>query len=334
MMRPLHLISACAGSAANQAGQRTRNPLWRPAILRPVTNWAFALRPSAFGLRTLLVLLVFTASLAAVAATPSPSAPESAPPTTPRDFFNAGTKKLREAKLREAEAWLESALASQHEYLQPPALYNLGHVRFAQGAEELKKGPPGRPTVAAGRAASQQADDAIRSATQALAGDDLQKMVAAYLRGRGRRRELKAAIAAVRRALEAHGATLNKWQRAAGDFRSALELNRADADAQHNAQVVDRWIAKLVDTVRELQQLANVLGNQKRDLGEKLKQLKGRIPAQDMPPGAAGDDEDEDENPPMGPQPGQQEGPAKEGQEMSLSPEQAGWLLEGFRLDA
>ena len=64
-----------------------------------------------------------------------------------------------------------------------------------------------------------------------------------------------------------------------------------------------------------------------------MKQLKGRIPAPDMPPGAAGDDE-EDEDQPLGPKPGQEEGPAKEGQEMALSPEQAGWLLEGYRLDS
>ncbi len=120
-------------------------------------------------------------------------------------------------------------------------------------------------------------------------------MVEAYLRGRGQRRELKAAMGAVRRALEAYGATLNKWQRAAGDFRSALELNRGEADARHNAEVVDRWIAKLVDMLRELQRLANAMANQKRDLGDKMKQLKGRMPAQDMPPGAAGDDEDEEE---------------------------------------
>ncbi len=68
---------------------------------------------------------------------------------------------------------LESALASQQESLQPVALYNLGHVRFGQGLEELKKGPPGRATLAAGQAASQQTDQAIRSAAEALAGDDL-----------------------------------------------------------------------------------------------------------------------------------------------------------------
>jgi len=283
----------------------------------------------------LIYAYALSAGLIAVAAGPAPSPPESAPPTTPREFYNAGTRKLREGKLREAEPLLEGALASQQEWLQPIALYNLGHVRFGQGLEELKKAPPARATLAAGQATSEQTDQAIRSAAEALAGDDVQKMVEAYLRGRGWRRELKAAMEAVRRALESHGAILNKWQRAAGDFRSALELSPSEADARHNAEVVDRCIAKLVDTLRELQQLANALANQKRDLGAKIKQLKGRIPAQDMPPGAASDDEDDDEeDQPMGPRPDQQEGPGREGEELTLSPEQAAWLLEGFRLDA
>jgi hypothetical protein len=52
-----------------------------------------------------------------------------------------------------------------------------------------------------------------------------------------------------------------------------------------------------------------------------------------MPPGAPGDDE-EDEDMPQGPKEGQKEGPTKEGEEMALSPEQAAWLLEGFQLDS
>ena len=82
----------------------------------------------------------------------------------------------------------------------------------------------------------------------------------------------------------------------------------------------------------DMQEMANALGDKKQDLGQKLSQLKGRIPAEDAPPGAAGED-DEDEDQPKGPEPGQQEGPIKEGQETSMSPEQAGWLLDGFKLE-
>jgi hypothetical protein len=242
-------------------------------------------------------------------------------------------QKLRAGKLREAEALLESALAAQSEGLQPPALYNLGHVRFGQGFEELKKGPSGGPATSRGRAAAQLADSAIRQADQALGGNNVQEMVAAYLRGRGARRELKPALAAVRKALQTHGAALGKWQRSSGDFHGAVELNRADADGRQNAEVVDRYIARLIDMLRELDQLANMLCDKNSDLGQKLKQLKGRIPAPDAPPGGAGDD-DEEEDKPFGPQPGDQEGATKEGLQMLLSREMAGWLLDGYRLDS
>ena len=282
------------------------------------------LRTSDFGLR-ISALLVSTLTAFAV--------PDTSPPDTPREFFNAGTRQLEAGKLREAEASLESALTSQDQRLQPPALYNVGLVRFRQGVEELKKGPAAKPTAARGQAAIQQADAASHQAEEALAGNDVQVMVAAYLRGRGVRKELKAATEAVRRALKVYSTALSKWERSSGDFKSALELNRADSDARHNAEVLDRCIAKLVDSVLELQQSAKGMGDKKQQLGDLMKQLKGRIPAPDMPPGAAGDDE-EDEEQPLGPKPGQEEGPTKEGREMVLSPEQAGWLLDGYRLDS
>ena len=254
-------------------------------------------------------------------------------PSTPRQFYNFGTRELRAGKLRDAEAALESALASQSAPLQPPALYNLGHVRFALGLEELKKGPAAHPTAEQGRAAAQSAGDATKDAEAALASDDVQRMVASYLRGRGARRELKAATEAVRAALKSHGAALSKWQRSSGDFKSTVELQPSDTDAQANADTVDRYIAKLIDSLRELQQMAQAMGNKGDELKEKLKQLKGRIPAPDMPPGAAGDDDD-DEDVPNGQQQGKMEGTGKQGEEMSLSPEQAGWLLNGFKLDS
>jgi tetratricopeptide (TPR) repeat protein len=259
--------------------------------------------------------------------------PEPPPPTTPREFFNAGTQKLRAGKLREAEALLEASLSSQIQRLQPPTLYNLGEVRFNQGIEELKKSAEAGPTAAREQTAAQQAGDAIKVADAALASDDVQQMVAAYLNGRGARKELKAATEAVRRAMAVHGVALGKWQRALGDFKGTIELKGSDADAQHNADVVDRCIAKLVDSLREMQQAAQAAGDKSPQLGEKLKQLKGKIPADQMPPGGAGED-DEDEDRPNGPKEGDKEGPSKDGKEMQLTPEQAGWLLEGFKLDA
>ena len=260
--------------------------------------------------------------------------PQASLPNTPREFFNAGTRELRAGKLPEAEASLQSALASQDSRLQPPALYNLGHVRFGLGLDELKKGPAVKPTKDRGAAAARNADEAARDAEAALASDDIQKMVVSYLRGRGARRELKAATEAVRRALQSHGTALAKWERSSGDFKSAVELDPKDSDAQQNADVVDRYIAKLIDSLRELQELAAAMGSKGDELKEKLKQLKGKIPAPDMPPGASGD-EDEDEDMPNGQQQGQKEATTRQrGEEMTLSPEQASWLLNGYKLDS
>ena len=82
-----------------------------------------------------------------------------------------------------------------------------------------------------------------------------------------------------------------------------------------------------------MQACANGMGDKMDQMGDKLKKCQGRIPGKDMPPGAAGED-DEDEDMPNGPRPGQEEGPTKEGKEMMLSQEQAGWVLEGFKLDS
>jgi tetratricopeptide (TPR) repeat protein len=272
---------------------------------------------------------LFLALFVVHATPPVGKAPEPPPPSTPREFFNAGTQKLQQGKLREAESYFESALSSQVSRLQPPALYNLGHVRFGQGKEELKKGPAAGPTAAHGQAAAQSADEASREADEALRSEDVNKMVAAYLHGRGVRRELKAATKAVKRAMETHGTALAKWQRSSGDFKSTVELDKEDKDAEQNAEIVDRCIAKLIDSLRELEQIAMAMGNKGDELKEKMQALKGKIPAPDMPPGAPGDD-DEDEDMPQGPK----EGPTKEGEETALSPEQAAWLLEGFQLDS
>ena len=285
---------------------------------------------SALGFRISVFVLL---ALPALANTPATPVPEPVPPSTPREFFNAGTQKLHEGKLREAEAFLESSLASQDERLEPPALYNLGHVRFRLGTEELKKGPTAGATAAHARAATREADAAMQEADQALAGSDLGKMVASYMHGRGARKELRAALKVVKSAMQTHGAALKRWQRASGDFKSTVEVRPADVDAQRNADTVDQWIAKLIDSLREMELMAQAMGEKNKELGEKLKKLKGNIPDQDMPPGGAGDDED-DEDQPFGPQPNQQEGAGKEGEEMLLSPEQAGWLLDSFRLDS
>jgi hypothetical protein len=282
-------------------------------------------------------------SLSAFGATDDPTHADnsiSPPPVreTARDFYNAGTEKLRAKKWNDAETLLESALARQDEVLQPAALFNLGHVRFAQGTEELKKSPPAAAVSQRARNAAAAGDAAIQKAADALAANDVEQMVEAYLNGRGVRKEMRAATTAVQRALEAYGKTLVKWQRSLNDFQSAAELNPSDTNAAQNAEIVAQAIAKLVDSLREMQQAAANLGGKQSQLNGLLSQLKGRLPAPNAPPGAAGEDDDEGEDG-KGVRPeslaGLKEATSDGGQEMGLkiSPEAAAQLLNSIQPD-
>jgi hypothetical protein len=254
---------------------------------------------------------------------------------TARDFYNAGTRLLAAKKYADAETMFESALAAQDGRVQPPALYNLGHARFDEGVELLKKGPDAQSVAARGRAALAAGDQAIHQAESALAEKDLDKMIYAYLEGRGARRDLHEAEKAVQAAMDACGKTLQKWQRAADDFKSSAELNPADTNAVRNAKIVERAIAQLVDQLQKMQQMMAMMGKQRQDLGKLLGKLKGQIPASDAPPGAAGDDDEDDDGISPDSLAGQKENASREGEQMRipLSPEEAGQILDGLSLD-
>ena len=141
--------------------------------------------------------------------------------------------------------------------------------------------------------------------------------------------------------METYEKVLAKWQRAVDDFKGTAELNSIDKnspdnEATLNAKIVERRIAKLVDELRQMQQMMGAMGKQRQDLGKMLSQLKGRIPAPNAPPGAAGeDDEEEDQGVKPDSLAGQKENASREGGqiEMPLSPDVAGQLLGGLGVD-
>src|ERR1700704_1360281 len=94
---------------------------------------------------------------------------ESDGPASPQQLYNQGTQKFREGKLREAEASLQTAVFSQNEKVQIPALYNLGHVRFTEGYQELKEGADEKASEAAAKRAAEDGDAALQTADAALA---------------------------------------------------------------------------------------------------------------------------------------------------------------------
>jgi len=254
-------------------------------------------------------------------------------PATARDFYNNGARLLAAKKFTDAEKMFQSALAAQDERVQPPALYDLGHARFGEGGELLKRGPDAQKVAAQGHAALEAGDQAIRTAESALAEKTLDQMIAAYLEGRGARHDLREAEKAVQAAMETYGKTLQQWQRAADDFKGAAELNPTDPNALRNAAIVERGIAKLVDSLRRMQEMLGALGKQKSDLGKQLSQLKGQIPAPQAPPGGAGEEDEEGVSPDS--LAGQKENASREGDQMQipLSPDQASQMLDGLSLD-
>lgn len=247
---------------------------------------------------------------------------------TDRDQYNNGTQHLLEGDLTSAEMLLHSAVAGQDRRLQPLGLYNLGLARFGIGAQLLEEAPDSRQVSRQAVSASTHADQAYQQGLTAMQQREQNELLRAYLRGRGARRELKEALKVLSEALDQYGDVLARWQRASGDFHSAHELSQ-DEDAQHNAEVADRHIAQLVDTLQQLQSMQNGMEEQMTGLEGMLEELGGIIPDDQGPPGAGEGDEEW----PWSPEPGMEEERGREGTETPISPEDAARLLESFNLD-
>jgi len=281
------------------------------------------------------LLIVWAASMPVFAADGAAAPPNS------RDLYNEGTKLLAAKKYADAERMFAAALAVQDDRVQPAAMFNLGHVRFADGMEILKKGPDAQKVAAQGNAALVAGENAIRAGEASLADSQADKMLSAYLAGRGARRDLRAAEKAVKAAMDVFGKTLTRWQRADDDFKGVAEMNPADTNAVQNAKVVEQYIAKLVDSLRQMQQMASMMSGQKQQLDKTLSKLKGKVPAPDAPPGGKGEeDEEEGEGKGKGdvkPESlaGKEEKAGQDGNEMQglLSPDQAGQMLDGLPVD-
>jgi tetratricopeptide (TPR) repeat protein len=253
---------------------------------------------------------------------------------TARDFYNEGTRLLRTGKLREAESSLQTAVASDDETVQPEALYNLAHARFQQGEQVLRDGPKTHELQTFGATALAAGDQALQTLNAASATDSNNQIIlAAYLRARGASKQLKSAIKAVQDALDEYGAILLRWERAAGDFRSAAELNPTDTQASFNAAVVDRQIADLVDQKSFMQLLSKNLMKKRQQVRDAMMQIQQRMPKGKIP----GDEEDDDDEPDpkdKEPKTGPQEAPDKEGQRMAMTWEEAARLLQTLKLDS
>jgi tetratricopeptide (TPR) repeat protein len=264
-------------------------------------------------------------------------------PVSARDFFNAGTRLLAATNFTSAEQMFGAALEQQDEQVQPLAEYNLGQARFAEGMDILKKGPDAQKVSAQGEAVLAEGANAIQMARSALADNQLDKIVTAYIEGRGARKDLRTAEKAVQAAMDIYGRTLTKWQRAEDDFKGAAELNPADGNAANNAGITAQYIARLIDLIKKMEQMLGQMRGQDSELSKLLSQLKGQMPAPNAPPGGKGDDDDDDKKDGSGgtgdvtPESliGKEEGGGGDGGQLTapLLPDQAAQILDGLQID-
>jgi hypothetical protein len=253
---------------------------------------------------------------------------------SPREAYNQGVQALGKGYLRESESWLLRAVGSQQESYQPPALYNLGHVRFQQGQELLKGESAREPLLEQSVTASEDGADAIARANGALKSENLSAIVDAYLTGRATRKQLRIANEDVQRALDLYGSVLFRWRRSVGDFRSSNEM-RASEDAQFNAKVVERHIEELLKTSKKLEEQKQDLAGLRSELKKKMAELRKKIPDGMIQPGQGDPDEEDEDEPKDQPKPdsGFQDRAGQEGEKRGITPEIAQQILEALGLN-
>jgi tetratricopeptide (TPR) repeat protein len=290
-------------------------------------------RWDSFRRPALMVLITLLCIRGATAATPET---ESDPrPRTALELYNAGTARLREKKLEEAQDLLRSAAQANDESVLPSAVYNLGHARYEIGDRELIKTLMSPDLNEVPKRANRSAEAALRSAQSALAGGDVDELVQAYRRGAGARRELREAAKAVQAALAQFQKVLMNWERASASFHSVSELDPADTNATYNADLVDRRIAELIDFLKQQKMAMMSRGNTGQQLKGAMKQLRDRIPAdkRGQLPGGAEDEDEEGEGEQQGNNEGGDDPNGRKGK-APLTQEQAAQLLRGAQLDS
>lgn len=252
---------------------------------------------------------------------------------SPREAYNEGTKALSKGYLRESESYLLRATNSQREVIQPPALYNLGHVRFQQGGELLKGEADRQPLLDRALSANEEGHDALGNANRALKSDDLMTALEAYMNGRAARKELRLANEDVQRALDLYGAVLVRWRRSVGDFKSSDEL-LASVDARDNAAIVQRHIEELLKHMKKLEEQKAGMAAMREELKKKLAELRKKIPDGMIQPGQGDADEEDEEEGKQQPKPdsGWEDRGGPEGEKRGITPEIAQQILEALGL--
>ena len=292
-------------------------------------------------MRNLLPLLILmSAGLAAE------KAPDELAKLDARELHNRGTQRLAEGDLAGAEDALRASLGRDVDPLRPPALHNLGHVRFGKGKSVLGGKTAGDVTeLSIARSYLEAADadisdmkDQIELLDKAKAEGrepDYVPATAALGGGINTFRTIKKLIPKEEAMVTKRIGVVAAWTRSVGDFRGAHELDAADGQAKANADAIEELLRALRRETNALEEAIEAQRKKLEELRAVIQELVKRIPDDKLPQNAEGDEED-DENflPPERQKPKAGKGDPKEGkpgEEQKMTEQEARGSLEGLK---
>jgi tetratricopeptide (TPR) repeat protein len=292
-------------------------------------------------MRNLLPLLILmSAGLAAE------KAPDELAKLDARELHNRGTQRLAEGDLAGAEDALRASLGRDVDPLRPPALHNLGHVRFGKGKSVLGGKTAGDVTeLSIARSYLEAADadisdmkDQIELLDKAKAEGrepDYVPATAALGGGINTFRTIKKLIPKEEAMVTKRIGVVAAWTRSVGDFRGAHELDAADGQAKANADAIEELLRALRRETNALEEAIEAQRKKLEELRAVIQELVKRIPDDKLPQNAEGDEED-DENflPPERQKPKSGKGDPKEGkpgEEQKMTEQEARGSLEGLK---
>jgi tetratricopeptide (TPR) repeat protein len=263
-----------------------------------------------------------------------------------RALHNRGTQRLAEGDLAGAEEALRASLGRDIDPVRPPALHNLGHVRFGKGKTVLDGKTAGDVTeLSIARSYLEAADadisdmkDQIELLDKAKAEGrepDYVPATSALGGGIGTFRTIKKLIPKEEAMVTKRNGVVATWTRSVSDFRGAHELDAADGQAKANADSIEELLRALRRETNALEEAIEAQRKKLEELRTVIQELIKRIPDDKLPQNAEGDEED-DENflPPERQKPRAGKGDPKEGkpgEEQKMTEQEARGSLEGLK---
>ncbi|MGA0134336.1 MAG: hypothetical protein ACO3ND_08275 [Opitutales bacterium] len=263
-----------------------------------------------------------------------------------RELHNLGTARLRKGDLAGAEEALRASLTRDEDPLRPPALHNLGHVRFGKGRASLKGRTSGDVTELSVARSFLEAADAdiadmqdqiehLDDAKKAGVEPDYVPAQSALGGGIGTFREIRKLIPKEEAMLGRRGQAVAAWTRSISDFRGAHELDPTDAAASSNADAIEELLRALRKESAELEEAVELQRRKLEELRETIRELIRRLPDDKLPPEAQnGEEDEEDLFPPERRRPRPRQGgrsEQREGEERRMDEQEARGTLEGLR---